>query len=287
MRSMMKKSLAVFMIAIFAFMMVACGGGTAVPNPPGGAVNTPGATQTPDQPKTSEPAKDPVDLTISAAASLTDVLLELEKVYKEQQPHVTLTFNMGPSGQLQQQIEQGAPADVFLSAAQKQMNTLEEKDLIVKDTRVDILRNELVLVVNKDFTGVDSFEDLQKAEVKHIGIGSPESVPAGQYAKEVLENLKMWDALSSKFVEGQNVRAVLSFVETGNAEAGFVYGSDTVVSDKVKIVAPAPEGSNEPILYPAAVVKATKELEAASDFVKFLLTEEAQQILEDFGFSRL
>ncbi len=287
MSSVMRRFVAVCMVAILAFTIVACGGGTAVPNAPGGSVEIPSGSQMPASSQTPEPVKYSGELTISAAVSLTDALLELEKLYKEQQPNVTLTFNMGSSGQLQQQIEQGAPADVFLSAAPKQMNALEEKDLIFNDTRVDFVSNELVLVVGNDFTGVESFEDLQKDEVKHIGIGNLEAMPVGQYTKQVLDKLQLWDALSPKFVEGQNVRAVLSFVETGNAQAGFVYGSDTVVSDKVKIVAKAPEGASEPILYPAAVVKGTKELEAASDFVKFLLTEEAQQILEDFGFSRL
>lgn len=228
-----------------------------------------------------------VDLTISAAASMTDALEILIEKYAESNPHVKLTFNMGPSGQLQQQIEQGAPVDVFISAAQRQMNALEEKGLIINDTRVDILRNELVLIVQKGKTNIQSFEDLKKAQVKHIGIGSPESVPAGQYAKEVLTNLNLWGELRGKMVEGQNVRTVLSYVETGNAEAGFVYSSDTVMSDKVEIVATAPTGAASPILYPAAVIKSSKNVDEARAFVEFLQTDIAIQVLEQFGFRRL
>ncbi len=281
MRKMRKFGLPILMMMLLGLMLAACGGGTTTPAP------DPAPTPQTETPVVQEPAPEPVELTVSAAASLTDALIKLQEIYKDKQPHVTLTFNMGPSGQLQQQIEQGAPADVFISAAQKQMNTLDEKDLIVKDTRVDILRNELVLIAAKDSTIVTSIEDLKKDEVKHIGIGSPESVPAGQYAKESLTALGLWDTLGSKLVEGQNVRAVLSYVETGNAEAGFVYGSDTVVSDLVKIVAPAPADSYEEILYPAAVVKASKNQEAAADFVEFLLTPEAKQVLKDFGFSEI
>lgn len=281
MNKMRKLGLLVLMMIALSLVLVACGGGTVTPNP----APTPAPQAETPAPATQEPAPEPVELTVSAAASLTDALLKIQEVYKDKQPHVTLTFNMGPSGQLQQQIEQGAPADVFISAAQKQMNTLDEKDLIIKDTRVDILRNELVLIAAKDSTIVTSIDDLNKDEVKHIGIGSPESVPAGQYAKESLTALGLWDTLAPKLVEGQNVRAVLSYVETGNAEAGFVYGSDTVVSDKVKIVAPAPKDSYEEIKYPAAVVRDSKNQEAAADFVEFLLSPEAKQVLKDFGFS--
>lgn len=277
-----KSGVSVLLLITLSLMLAACGGQTMTPAP---------AEPTPvpqiEAPVGQEHAPEPVELTISAAASLTEALLEIGEIYNDEQPHVALTFNMGPSGQLQQQIEQGAPADVFISAAQKQMDALDEKDLIVKDTRVDILRNELVLIAGKDSTIVTSIDDLNKDEVKHIGIGSPESVPAGQYAKESLTALGLWDTLAPKLVEGQNVRTVLSYVETGNAEAGFVYGSDIVVSDKVKIVAPAPKESYEEIKYPAAVVKATKNQEAAADFVEFLLTPEAKRVLEDFGFSEI
>ncbi len=273
------KKIYLMIVTLFLVVFLAACGNTS---------STPEKTQTNEmeQPSQTE-EQEQVELTISAAASLTDVLEVIKQKYAEEHPNVTINVNLGPSGQLQQQIEQGAPADVFISAAQKQMNALEEKDLIVPETRVDILSNELVLIAPTNSTTINSFEDLKDPAVKHIGIGNPESVPAGEYAQEVLQNMNLWDVLSSKLVEGQNVRAVLSFVETGNAEAGFVYSSDTVVSDKVKIIAAAPEGSASPIVYPAAVVKGTKQVDAAKDFVQFLQADTAIETFEQFGFKKV
>lgn len=262
-----------YCLFVLFFLLVGCGGtGMELDE------------ETNQEPVQSEAA--PAELIISAAASLTDVLEEIKEKYAKEKPNVTLTFNMGPSGQLQQQIEQGAPADIFISAAERQMNELEEKGLIIKETRADILKNELVLIAPTNST-LSSFEDLKLAEIKHIGIGNPESVPAGQYAKQVLENMNLWEELLPKLVEGQNVRTVLSFVETGNAEAGFVYSSDTVISDKVKIVELAPEDSAPPILYPAAVVRDSKQGNAATAFVEFLQTEGAIELFTKYGFKKI
>ncbi|ARK32527.1 molybdate ABC transporter substrate-binding protein [Halalkalibacter krulwichiae] len=258
-------------LLVFVFLLVGCGS----------------AGTEPDKAESKHESEEAsVELLISAAASLTDVLEEVKEKYAEEKPTVTLTFNMGPSGQLQQQIEQGAPADVFLSAAQRQMDELEEKELLIKETKVDIVGNELVLIAPTHST-LTSFEELKGDAVKHIGIGNPDSVPVGQYAREVLENINLWEDLSPKLVEGQNVRTVLSYVETGNAEAGFVYRSDTVASDKVKIIEAAPEGSASPILYPAAVVKASKHQDEAKAFVEFLQTDLAIEIFEQYGFKQI
>lgn len=224
---------------------------------------------------------------ISAAASLKDAMGEVETAYESKKPEVNLILNFGSSGTLQQQIEQGAPVDVFFSASSKQMDALEEKQLIKKETRKDILGNELVLITGKENNTITSFEDLNKQEVKHIGIGNPESVPAGKYAKEALTSMKLYDGLKAKYVEAKDVRQVLSYVETGNAEAGLVYKSDTVVSDKVKIIAVASEDSHKPIVYPATVISSTKQDAAAEEFAKFLQTDEAIQIFLKYGFTEL
>ncbi|ELK43716.1 molybdenum ABC transporter substrate-binding protein precursor [Brevibacillus agri BAB-2500] len=170
-------------------------------------------------PQATEPAKTEnaqqqapqAELMVSAAASLTDALNELKTSFEAENPGTTLTFNFGSSGKLATQIAQGAPSDVFLSASQKDMDGLDEKQLIVKDTRQDFTGNALVLVAGKDSTlAISSFEELNKPEIKHIAVGEPETVPAGRYAKESLETLKLWDSLSGRMVFGSDVRQVLT-----------------------------------------------------------------------------
>lgn len=229
-------------------------------------------------------AKGSVDLTISVAASLKDVMKEIKEVYQKENPNITLTFNFGSSGSLQKQIEQGAEVDVFISAATKQMDELEDKGLIIEDTRRDFLENKIVLIVPLDSSGINNFNDLLQDKVKKIGIGEPKSVPAGQYSEQVLTNLDIIDSLKSKFVYAKDVKEVLLWVETGNVDAGMVYETDAKVSDKVKVVARAPEGSHKPVYYPAAVIKESKNREAAKDFVNFLYSSKAKPIFEKYGF---
>lgn len=234
---------------------------------------------------TREPKAD-AEILVSAAASLKDALEEIKPVYENKNPGVKLVFNLGSSGTLQQQIEQGSPVHLFISAGKKQMDTLEEKKLIKEGTRTDLLGNQLVLITGKNNQVVKNFADLVRAEVKHIGIGNPESVPAGKYAKETLISLKLWDAVPAKLVEAKDVRQVLTYVETGNAEAGLVYQSDTVVSEKVKIVAAAPFESHSPIIYPAAVIGSVGKTGEAEKFLEFLRGDEAMVIFTKFGFQK-
>ncbi|MEY3333191.1 MAG: molybdenum transporter periplasmic-binding protein, partial [Cyanobacteriota bacterium] len=165
-------------------------------------------------------AQSNTSLLVSAAASLKDVLEEIKPLYQQNKPNVKISYNFGSSGALQQQIEQGAPADIFISAAKKQVDALEQKGLLVAGTRNIIAKNRLVLVVPNNFVGVTSFYNLKDAKVKKIALGEPRSVPAGQYAQQVLEKLKIWNQVKSKLVFANNVRQVLASVETGNAEAG-------------------------------------------------------------------
>ncbi len=222
---------------------------------------------------------------VSAAISMKDALAELQKNYEKKQPDVKLVFNLGSSGQLQTQIEQGAPADLFISAALKQMDELEKKNLLQKGTRKNLLENQLVMVVEKDSKlGLKDFKDLAGASVKQIGIGAPESVPAGQYAQQSLKAIGVWDKIQGKVVYGTNVRAVLTYVETGNADAGLVYRTDSIVSDKVKVAAIAPAGSHEPIIYPAAVLAEAKQPKEAADFLAYLSGPEGKTVFEKYGF---
>jgi molybdate transport system substrate-binding protein len=230
---------------------------------------------------------EPTEIIVSAAASMKDSLTELQKAYGQKTPGVKLTFVFGGSGTLQQQIEQGAPVDLFISAGKTQMDALEQKNLLVKESKVDLLGNDLVLVTGKDNTKITSLEDLAKPSAGQISIGTPESVPAGKYAQESLTNLKLWDALKPKFVLAKDVTQVLNYVETGNVDAGIVYKSDALGSTKVKVVTVVPASSHKPIVYPAAVISATKNKQAAEDVLKYLQSSDAQQVFVKYGFLSL
>ena len=228
-----------------------------------------------------------VELTVAAASSLKDALTEIKKVYEESSKNVKVTFSFGASGALQQQIENGADVDIFISAAVKQMDSLEEKGLIIPDTRKNFLENQVVLIVPKDSTLITDFKDLTLDKVRQIGLGEPKGVPVGQYTEEVLSNLKILKQLQKKAVYGNNVKEVLTWVETGNVDAGIVYFTDAKISDKVRIAATAPEGSHKPVYYPAAVIKESKNPEEAKGFTDFLYGSKAKAIFEKYGFTFL
>ena len=224
------------------------------------------------------------NLLISAAASLKEALEEIKPLYQQSKQNVNINYNFGSSGALQQQIEQGAPADIFISAAKKQVDALEQKGLLVPGTRNIIAKNRLVLVVPKNVVGITSFYSLKDAKVKKIAIGEPRSVPAGQYAQQVLEKLKIWSEIKSKLVFANNVRQVLASVESGNADAGLVYITDAKISDKVKVVVTADEKYHSPIIYPLAVVKRSKNVDAAKEFSQFLSSNQAKSVFKKYGF---
>lgn len=226
-------------------------------------------------------------LVVSAAASLTDVLKEIAQDYKAKAPDVTINFNFGASGTLEQQIEQGAPADIFMSAATKQMDALKAKNLIVSASDVNLLENTLVLVIPVDKDTPGSFESL--GSVSQLAIGDPASVPAGQYAEQVLTHLGILDTLKAdqKLVLASDVRTVLNWVETGNAQAGIVYSTDAKTSDKVKVVATATADSHDPIIYPAAVIAGSTNQAAAQAFLDYLSTPDITAVFEKAGFTAL
>jgi molybdate transport system substrate-binding protein len=226
----------------------------------------------------------PLDLTVSAAVSLQDALEAIKPIYEEKETKVGITYNFGSSGSLQQQIEQGAPVDIFISAAAKQMDALEAKNLLLSGTRRDLLRNKVVLIVAKDNTTIASFEDLGTDALTQIALGQPESVPAGKYAEEILTSLGILDAVKSKAVYGKDVRQVLNYVATGNVDAGIVYISDAKASEEVKVVATASQDSHSPVVYPIAVLKDSANPEAAKELKNFFLTAEAQTMFQEYGF---
>lgn len=227
---------------------------------------------------------EPSAVLVAAAASLQGALEKLTPVY-QQEDNRSVNYTFAASGALQQQIEQGAPVDVFISAAEKQMDALEQKDLLLADTRQPLLTNQLVLVTPKESAvALTDFRQLTRPEVRRIAIGEPRSVPAGQYATQVLESLGVLAQVQSKFVLGNSVKSVLGSVETGDAEAGIVYITDAKSSDRVKVAAIASEQSHSPIRYPIAVVKSTRSPDAAKQYVEFLRSDAAKQVFEQYGF---
>lgn len=223
-------------------------------------------------------------LTISAAISLTDALEEIKEIY-EKDHDISLSFNLAGSGTLAQQIEQGAPVDLFISANTNWMDLLEEKGLILSDSRKNIAENRLVIISHKNnpaetlpLSG-EAFHSFEQ-----VAIGNPDSVPAGNYTREALQAANMWDSLREKAILTKDVRQVLTYVETENADLGFVYKSDALLSEQIKILATIDEGLHQPIVYPAAVTEGSKTQEEAKQFLQYLLQEEAREIFKKYGF---
>jgi molybdate transport system substrate-binding protein len=245
-------------------------------------------TTAPSTPEASPEAATPqetVALTISVAASVQDAMKEVQTAYQTEAPGITITYNFGSSGSLAQQISQGAPTDVFLSASKQWMDDLEGQGQILEGSRKDLLLNSLVLIVPKDKTEVTDFTDLDTDKIGKLALGEPESVPAGKYARETLTAMNLFEALQPKLVFGKDVRQVLSYVETGNVDAGLVYATDAKVSDQVQIVATAPADSHAPIIYPVGVVADSQHAEAAQSFVDFLSSDTAVGIFQSYGFT--
>ncbi|MDR6224429.1 molybdate ABC transporter substrate-binding protein [Desmospora profundinema] len=229
------------------------------------------------------PEKEDIELSVFAAASLKDAVTEIQETYKQNQPEVRLVPHFASSGKLQRQIEQGASADLFLSAGKKEMNALLEKDHIDPDHHIDLLENQLTLIVPKQNGNKwTSMEDLTEAE--RISIGQPDTVPAGSYAKQALEDLGLWEELHSRIVFSGDVRQVLTYVETNNVDAGLVYRTDAQHSNKVTVAATVDPDSHQPIRYPVGVLKASKHPEEARKLYEWLQGEKARAIFEKYGF---
>lgn len=264
-----------------ALMLIISGCGNASNN--GASANKDTAAQA-EASGANSTASSKVELLVSAAASLTESMDELKTIYEAAHNDVNLTFNYGASGTLQQQIEQGAPADLFLSAGKKQMDALLDKGLIDAKLSANLLTNDLVLIVPENSTvQINALEDLGQAG--NIAIGTPESVPAGKYAQQTLTYYKLWDSLQPKLVMTKDVKQVLSYVETGNADAGFVYKTDAAVSAKVKIALTADPASHDPIEYPAGVLTGSQHPDEAKAFYEFLQSAEAMEVFKKYGFN--
>ncbi|MBQ9159864.1 MAG: molybdate ABC transporter substrate-binding protein [Methanobrevibacter sp.] len=272
----MKSSRKILLVAVIALIAVVCASSAVS----AGFFDFLGGDST-------DTSLDGKEVNLAAAASLKNVYDEkLIPMFEEKYPGATVTPTYASSGDLQTQIENGLETDVFMSAANKQMDTLADEGLIDNDTNLQFLENKVVLIVPADSdANISSFDDLKDIDGT-IAIGDPESVPAGQYAKEVLTNLGIWDAVQSKLSLGTDVTAVLNQVAQGSAECGIVYSTDAISTDDVKVVCEAPEDSlDTPVIYPVAMTKDAKDADAAQAFLDFLQTQEAKDVFVEYGFT--
>lgn len=306
----MKKHITMMMAAVMAATVLAgCGASkeaatTAAPSETaaeaGTTAGTEAGTETEADTKAEADAKAEADtkaeaasgqeteILVAAAASLKNAYEEeLIPMFQDKYPGVTVKGTYDSSGKLQTQIEEGLEADVFMSAATKQMTALDGEGMIASDTITNLLENKIVLIVPSDSdSGFTRFEDIEKAE--SIALGDPASVPVGQYSEEALTSLGIWDKIQDKVSFGTNVTEVLNQVAAASADAGIVYATDAAsMADQVQVVAEAPEGSlAKKVIYPVAVVKNTANEEAAKNFVEFLKTDEAMKVFESYGFTK-
>lgn len=294
----MKKQIGLVMAAVLAAgMMAGCG---SKPAETTAAATTAAATtaaettaaettaaETTAAETTAAASGEETEILVAAAASLKNAYEEeLIPMFQDKFPGVTVKGTYDSSGKLQTQIEEGLEADVFMSAATKQMAALDEAGMIASDTIVNLLENKIVLIVPTGAgEGIEKFEDI--ANVDSIALGDPASVPAGQYAEEALTSLGIWDSIQDKVSFGTNVTEVLNQVAAASADAGIVYATDAFsMADQVEIVAEAPEGSlGTKVIYPVAVVKNTTHEKEAMDFVNFLKSDSAMAVFKSYGFS--
>ena len=225
-------------------------------------------------------------LTISAAASLTEAFKALAPEFEATRPGATVRLNFAASGVLLQQIRQGAPVDVFASADQQTMDRAGAQKLLDTTSRRNFATNTLVLVEPiQGGVGVKRLQDLAAPVVQRIAIGKSATVPVGRYTQEVLAAADLWTVLAPKFVQADSVRQVLDYVARGEVEAGFVYRTDAaLMAEKVKVVA-TPPGA-KPVSYPIAVVADSRHKALAADFIAFVQSDAGQQVLARHGFGK-
>jgi len=226
------------------------------------------------------------EVTVSAAASLTESFTEVERKFEESHPDIDIILNLAGSGTLRMQIEAGAPIDVFASASQKHMDLLGSEDMIYADTRHDFAENSLVMIVSRSSENtIRSLEDLTDGSITKIAIGDPAIAPVGKYTKGALEAASLWDDVSGKLIYAESVKQVLVYVESGEVDAGFVYMTDAMASDmdKIEVVAQIPVSTS--IKYPIAVVSSSDEVEASQEFIDYVISNEGKGIFVKYGFT--
>jgi len=229
-------------------------------------------------------AQQPVTLTVSSGAGLKNVMEAVQQAYTQRAPNVTINYNFAASGVLRRQIEQGAPVDMALLASQDDMDALQSQNFLLQGTRRNLLKSEVVLVVPKNSTGISGFQDLTGQNVKRIAIGEPRTVPLGQYAEEVFKYFGIREQIQSKLVYARSGLEVMSYVESGNADAGIVHDTNAKQSNQVRMVAIAPSASHTPVIYPIAILKNSRNPNAAKAFLQFLSSAQAKALFQQYGY---
>ncbi|MBB6068155.1 molybdate ABC transporter substrate-binding protein [Methanococcus maripaludis] len=234
----------------------------------------------------SSSAEKTTTITVSAASSLTDAMTDIAAAFEEDNPNINVELNFAASGSLRQQIEGGAPVDVFASASKKHVDILEDENLTSAGSRTNFASNSLVLIVPAgNPSNISSVEDLTSDAVTKVSIGNPETAPVGKYAKESLTDSGLWDELEEKMVYGENVRQVLTYLETGDVDAGFVYMTDAKIAkeNSIEIITTVPTVTE--IIYPVCIIDSSENKEEAQVFLDYLTSETGKQILTDYGFT--
>ena len=290
----MKKLTALTLSLALMLALAACTGGAGA-TPSASTTPSPSVSAAPSDTPSPEPSAQPVELIVFAAASMKETMTEIAEKYKAVAPNVTITYTFDSSGTLKTQIEEGADCDLFISAAQKQMNQLDITadpsvndtglDFVLQGTRINLVENKVVLAVPEgNPAGVASFEDVNTDKVKMIALGNSD-VPVGQYSQEIFTNMGVWDAIQSKITFGSNVKEVTTWVSEGTVDCGVVYGTDAY-SAGLQVVNTAPANMlKSPVIYPAAVLNITKHEEAAKAFLDYLQTPDCAAIFEGVGFT--
>jgi len=277
----LKKMMSLALICLLVFAFFAACGEQSTPEPPveTEAVSTP--EPEPDVPEEAEP----VELLVGAAMSLYDVSKDLAEAYQNENPHVTVNFTYASSGALQGQIEEGAPIDIFMSAAAAQMRNLEEQGLIYGTGR-NLVTNTVALIVPADSDlDIESFADIASDRVGLVGLGDPEAMPIGRFAEEVFTALGIADEVYEKAVLASDVRQILTWVEMGEVDAGTVFMTDAITSDEVRVIEVADPALHTPSVNPVGIVETSLHRAAAQSFVEFLFSDTARAIFERHGFT--
>jgi molybdate transport system substrate-binding protein len=265
----MRRKIIVLLILLSVFLAIGCAGNKN---------EAPNVTVTPNA--TTE------IITVSAAASLTDAFKDIASQFEKENSGTNVSLNFGSSGNLRMQIEGGAPVDVFASADESQMNKLANKSLIVNSSRKDFARNSLVLIVPESSTlNITGVKDLTDPKVQKISIGNPDTVPVGKYAHLALTEAGLWSQLENKMVPAGDVKQVLTYVERGEVDAGFVYTTDAKIAAPGTIKIVTNVSVSTPVTYPIAVISSSKHKENAQKFLDFVIGKEGQKILKKYGFA--
>lgn len=225
------------------------------------------------------------ELIVSGAASLINAMAEIKTAFENANPQWQVFANFAGSGQLLQQIEAGAPVDVFISADQETMDRAQKAGLLDDASRVDFTANELLLVVPIDAADINKLSDLAIAKVERVALGEPDAVPAGSYTRQALVNAGLWQQLEAKMVYGLSVKQALDYVALGEVDAAFVYATDArLATQKVRVVASMT--GHKPIIYPVALLHSCAHQEAAQAFITFLQSNAGQTIMRQCGFKK-